>query len=403
MERTTTNLDTGLRLFIFALAPYELASWYVPGTGIPFSIISIIFVIYFFSREPIHKGYIDFVSLLILVACITFPTSIYWSSHLSLGLRLNSFISIINGALLFVFIGQMIRRYHQETFTFALKYILIFSVFMFYIQLLSFMIFGVHTDYFELFGLGNQRLAGHERELSAGLVFRRFSGLYAEPAVYAYVTNILLTGLLFQKSISTNLFVISLSSVWLSLSASGIAFSIFPILIFLLSRKKNRYLRIFIFVFIATALSGVFQDIFGQQIYRIINFLDDPSGVDRLSFAGYLRENEAVFLLGYGLFLDARLIVPASGFVTSLIFTFGFIFSMILIMLLLMFIFRQLAFIRACVFFFLVVLNGYYVSSPFFWFSFSALFFTLHQPKLLGIYLITDSSHRRNTTHVFSN
>jgi hypothetical protein len=361
------------------ILPFVGSSIYIPSTGVPpFPLLAYSFAIFYLAKHGVRKDRLTLIcGLLIVFALSSSLQSIYWIAVDSINIRLNSFLGVVFGVTLFLagsnFFNKTRARYLDLTLGFFLLLILGF----FYIQFLSQFLLASKIDFMKPISGDAQRHAGHLVAVEGLGTFSRISGIFAEPAVHAYMTIMVLTAMLFRKSASNLLFFLSLCSVWLSLSASGIALSLIPIWIKLVTIKRKDVALILSVITLVFVCFGVLSTIFEPQINRILNWQGDASSLDRLRFIGFLNENPSVLLFGFGFFADIRLLIPPAGFIASLVFHLGLPLAFVFLILMAYLPFKAQSKWRFFIFILLALFFGYPVSSPFFWISYTILYVSM--------------------------
>ncbi|HAS3169426.1 hypothetical protein [Vibrio cholerae] len=142
----------------------------------------------------------------------------------------------------------LIRNYGYELFYPAVKISLMIHVAVFYFQLLYYFIFGEFVNFDQFIREDAAEVLYQTKALDEYLINIRATGLFSEPSFYSMVVTPLALFLLMSSKKDIVLIFISFLSTYLSLSVAAILISSFVLIIFMLSRQSNIYLRVFVIV-----------------------------------------------------------------------------------------------------------------------------------------------------------
>lgn len=363
------------------LLPFLGASFYFDPPGVAFfPLISSLVSVFYVLRcrglkylDEYHSNFIKSFWLLLALCIFSLLVSLINIATMGLSFRLNSFIGLILGFFTFWAINIWSRRSPHD-FDRPVKILIFLAIGFFWFQFLFFYFSGVEIDFMVNVTGEEQRLIGHQRFIPGLGNLRRSSGIFAEPALYSYVIISLVTLLVYRRACSLGSLVFCLISAILSFSASGLVFSLFPMMLAIFkSRSFSKWIIILVVCFIIFWFYDFFVIIFQNEINRVSGFDQDSSGIQRLEFIDAIMNDPFFFAFGYGLFSDTRQILPPSGFVASVIFSVGF-FGFFWILIVFYFLLRRsldaMGFLIVAL---LGLLFNYSFTSVFFWFIFSIL------------------------------
>lgn len=361
------------------ILPFVGSSIYLPSIGVAlFPLLGyFLLVLYLVSYGLTYDKAICAYGLLFFIAALSLIQSTYWVATKSIDIRINAFAGVALGGTFFLCVRNLFQRTKAYHLDLSLKLFLLLILLFFYVQFLGQFLLDFKVDFLKPFTGEGQRLASHGVTVERLGAFARTSGIFAEPAVHAYMTNIVLTALIYRKSVSNLLFFLALCSIWLSLSASGMALSLIPIFIKLGKGVKREAVGFLIVALMALVYLETLSDIFGAQISRVLNWQSDASAIDRLRFIDFFNDNPVVFFFGYGFFTDIRLLSPPAGFWVSLIVHLGLPMALVSLLLIAYVPFKELRKRTFCIFALLALFFGYPVSSPFFWISYTLLYVSM--------------------------
>ncbi len=347
---------------LFSLMGYTLAFFYCYVFKVGISYRDWYFVVVYFT-----------VSIISIIF-----TFIYIETR-NISITFNTFLGVLLGLIFYTILKNSTIKFadFQKQLLLALKITLIVSLIFLYIQFFSYFIFDSHIDYMKPVTGESQRLLGYTQNIY-GHHFQRVSGIFAEPAVYAFITNALMIIIIRHKAMPMWLFILSGCSVFLTFSASGIVLVIIPLTMYFFSlNKQKKFFVIALLSILIELYNNDLYNLFNQQFDRVINFQSDPSAASRLNFVSFFYSHLNVFFFGYGIFADLKSIVPPAIFLTSMIYNFGIFLSVIIIVPMLSSAYRRMDFFDFCLFLLFGVMLNYPNSSPFFWFIYSVLYVSL--------------------------
>lgn len=265
-------------------------------------ILSLLTLIVFIPFSKIYRHLLIFVFVFYLVVLINVMLSI-----LSFNLKpyLFSYIGfVLSPMYLLLLVGFYKERI--DLLIKHLKWVLGIHLFFFYLQLSVFLVSGHIIDFLEIITNEPQRTIGgiYTKE-----TIIRTVGLFNEPASYSIFANsMLLCLLVFNKRI-TLLVGLTILSIILSFSASGIMF-LAVVLLFTFIKKsfltKNVMLKTVILFFGVVIIKFFFKETRVYEVFteKIANFQQSPSYQYRIgnvfSEFGDLNIYQKVFGIGFG-------------------------------------------------------------------------------------------------------
>ena len=231
-------------------------------------------------------------SLLVIV-------STFYASFLTNNLSIKGSIGILMG--LFLYLAASSYRSYQKL-TKSLVIVLVVHVAAFYYQLISFYFRGEYLDYLSIF---NAEYAARSEYHADNFTLQRFSGFFAEPAIYGYFIFMITAILVRSREFSGKeywLCVISIASMFASLSISSVFLGAILTGIILLNHKRRTLLLLLFFILaITSAILPSDSIVFEYIISRLFSPLDDPSGYARYgSFGSVLQTNGTEIMFGVG-------------------------------------------------------------------------------------------------------
>lgn len=323
------------------------------------------------AYELIRRYKIGFI-LLCLLCAYSIAISVIQKFTLEYEFRANPFFGIMLGFASFASINIW-AKLNEKKFDYVIKIFLVVILLFFYLQFFSYVFAGIEVDYLVGVTGEDQRLVGHSREIQGIGLVRRSSGIFAEPGVHSYYVIVMLSILIYRRACGIILFILSVTSVFLSFSASGMVLLIFPLLLSIFESKKLRWLIILVVLISTTYFSDKLYLIFENDILRLTDPINDASGSDRIRFIYLLLKDGVRFLVGYGLILDVRNELPPSAFIASANFIFGLVGFIFIGWLLLFLLRRQTNMVEIFIILLLGVLLNFGVTSVFFWSTFSLM------------------------------
>lgn len=368
------RLDRSFIYSILLFLPFVGTSYYFSSLGLaPFSIIGYAFALFLLVKyNGYNKSIFLSIYLFIYLSVVFLPVSLYWIIFEGLTFRLNTFLGIFLGVILFISSELLAKKLNSVVFQSCLNVLLCVVLFFFYFQFFAMFLFDVHIDFIVSVTGEEQRLTGHSRSIEGIGVFTRTSGIFAEPALHAYMVIVLLICMININCLKLPAFIFSIVSVWLSFSASGILLSVIPIVMYILRSEISVKFAFFtIVVFFFASYFELFYLVFEEQFLRLVNIFDDDSGSHRLEFVSFFLENKLVFFGGFGVFVNIMDVVPPSTFIVSVIYCFGFPLTLFFLVVIFAKALENYGFFGAIIFIIICILVAYPISSPFFWFAMS--------------------------------
>lgn len=375
--------------YILIICLLFLGSSFVFGVySLPlFSLIGYVLAFFYYLVSRAEKFYKEWqlLSLYFIISAVSIISTLSYSEYDSINITVNTFLGMLLGLCFCIIFKHFIILYSefQRKLVCALKITLVVSLIFLYIQFFGYFIFGHNIDYMKPVTGEPQRLFGYVQHIY-GYKFQRVSGFFAEPAVYAFITNVLMISIIRHKAMPMWLFILSVCSVFLTFSASGIMLAIIPVTIYFFSiSKQKKCCIILLLLMIIGIYHSELYNLFGQQFDRMVNFQTDPSAASRLDFIKFFDSHLDVFLFGYGVFADLKALVPPAAFLTSMIYNFGVFLSVIILIPMLYSAYKQMFFFDFVLFCFFALILNYPNASPFFWFIYSVLYVSLSKNSIV--------------------
>lgn len=331
------------------------------------------------NTDNLKKYLAGFVFLLLIYSF--FVSFAYFFAEYT-DIRPHSFVGVLLGGATLLAVEKYAAKSFGD-FLFNIQLFLSLSLLFFYIQFILYFFFDINTDYMVGVTGEEQRLNGYSRDIEGVGAFIRSSGIFAEPAVYATVTVSLVVCLLYNNRCNVVLFWLSIVSIFLSFSSTGVALSIIPILMAVVVSKRTRWFVILCLLVLVFFYWDSFNDLFSNEFQRLSSVSTDESGSSRFLFVDHLMNNVNVFVFGYGILTDLRDIVPPSLFLSSVIYAFGFPGFLVLFSLFVVLALRMFSFFGVFLIVTLGLLVNFPIPSPFFWLVFSIFYSSLQRDRAL--------------------
>lgn len=300
-----------LLLIIFILI--TLGSVYFPVLSLaPFPILGFILLL-IKTRKVFIPHYLIVISIFI---ALLFPQIIHGIVRTSFNFHIPTLLGVLMGPILFLMI---LSKRINHSFIGAIKILLLFHIIFFYLQLLIFYIFNIEVNYLKFLGAIPSRnqgfgfLTGHIRA----------SGLFNEPATYAQFVFAILTCYKEFSKKDDLLSVLSIISLFLTFSISGIVLG-FTYLFFNFYDFIKKYLiySILLIGSIGLTLFNFFRELFLSRFGN--GLLSDNSLNQRFGqLINSFNFFELEFWLGYGLGYTPDFVDTSVGSGYSLMFISG--------------------------------------------------------------------------------
>jgi hypothetical protein len=336
----------------------------------PFPVIS--FLLLLFNFKSFGKTQVFFIfSFYIIFISNAFFGFLYSRNFF----YLNSLLGIAMGPVyLFLF-----YNFFKSKFIFlekAISITLIVHVVFFYIQFVSFYLFGFHINFLQMITGEESRVEGFG--VLTGLI--RSSGLCNEPASYSLFVSLLSFFLISIKKRLNVLIVFALLSCMFSLSISGILFAfliIFYFVFFVSKGYKNLFLAFVFSCFFIFLLGYLYFDLLKLFVEsRFVNSAEDGSFNTRFNDGFKYFFEQDIFVqvtgLGIGNFPPNDISTVASGYMAIFIHL-GYFFTF-LFLILNIYIFKFFNFNLVLVIFFIIFLSSTMtILNIHYWMSFSII------------------------------
>lgn len=319
-----------------------------------------------------------------------FISTFYYLTHYGIGLNLNSFLGFILDLLMFFTLISctVISEYRKTCYRSLLLFVGI-SLGFFLLQAIYWYFLGSGLDYMAPITGREQRLIGH-RFIINGIQVKRLSGLFAEPAVYAFIMVCLSHFLPLKKLYWLALHAFIVLSVIFSFSLSGYLLLMFSLFLRLISTNllKNKWNLLVVAIVIAVMIRFVFPFIDFYINNRLPDIESDGSYMDRMSFydSVYTVFSEHIVYALFGVGMSSRFVIPSTvTFWQSSMVGFGILGTLLLVMWLL----HILYFVRIgltdklFIFFSGVVIN-YTFTTSLAWFILGSMIFLAVNKEISG-------------------
>ena len=320
-----------ISLYIGILS-HLLYSFYFYSIGVaPFAIMSAIILSYFcFSSFSKTRYYFDLAYKQLFILIIFLMISFIWSICVcyfeNQQFYPQSFVGmLLNLGILFGFIGLAATKEMQANTFNAIALFFVISLIIFFIQAIAWYIFDVELDFLLSITGEEQRLMGHQMSVN-GVVTRRVSGIFSEPALYSWVMigigYYLLDSLQKLKYKLPAQFAY-IFSILASYSLSGWVLTIgSEILKFIRSGKSRTLAYLVATIGIFILLLYPFIEAYWQA--RVLLIDDDGSYEDKISsLKVILKYLSDFYYLIIGIGVATKIDTPALGFLTSSLLLFG--------------------------------------------------------------------------------
>jgi hypothetical protein len=363
-------------------------SFYFHSIGVaPFALLSAVILFYLFicySKKIFLFDASIKKSFLLLISFEVF--SMLWSVFICYfeGFEFypQSFIGLfLNAGMFLGLVGLSQRGGLKKHGINAFKLFYFISIFLFMIQIAAWYMFQERVDYMFFFTGEEQRLIGHQMDVN-GIITRRASGIFAEPAVYCWV----MIGIGYFLLDHINAGVLKYCAqglIYLSIFAS---FSLSGWLVCcvaeLLKAIRDYNLKKFLTLILIVACALLFFFYPFIEIYfdtRVSNLSEDGSYNDKISTfeAVYYYWSNVLFAI-FGVGVASRLDTPALGFLTSSLLLMGLLGTLILFNFILQVISKFPGkLIDKLFIFFNIGLVGNHITMTLTWFVFGAMMFLM--------------------------
>lgn len=230
--------------------------------------------------------------ILILVLNLLFTFN-RWNGDES---QIKRFSLCLIGVFCYFSLSHIFKKIKINKIDKGLNLFLAINVLFFFIQIFFYYIFNINIDISTFLGGEGNRAMTYDG------VYRG-TGIYDEPAIYALFVSILVSMKLFLKKEMSALIIISIISMFLSLSfvAAIIAASI--VLIFYISNKKLS-VNLCFFIFISITIFCIYNfdlypELIAMRIDKLINGADG-STLNKIEAFDYWWSNDSVRYWGFG-------------------------------------------------------------------------------------------------------
>jgi hypothetical protein len=314
------------------IVSHLLYSFYFYEVGIaPFALISAIILNIFCFLNFNKAKRLYSVGNKTLVALIMFIIlSFFWSilTCYVKGYKFypQSFVAILlNLGIFFGFIGLSANDKIKKHVFKSIVIFFVISLCVFYIQAVAWYAFGIEIDFLLKITGEEQRLIGHGM-LVNGVVTRRASGIFAEPAVYSWVMvgiGYFLIDSLRGSKLKLPIYLMYILSILASYSLSGWIQAVFAeFLRVARSRKIKTGLYLIITLGVIYFLLQPFIDAYWQG--RVSILADDGSYNDKISaFKVVEKYFSEIYYLILGVGISTKFDTPALSFFTSSLLLLG--------------------------------------------------------------------------------
>lgn len=315
-------------LLLYSFVPYEIISSNIT-IGIRLGIISVLTVFICLIVRIRTNIYIIIVFLLIFL-CAIINSLISTSLYIFLFLASITSCFIIANAIIY-------NHFFKLLFANALKWLLLVSIMMLFLQIIIFKFTGnileLHNIFFPY---------SHARvQLIENLDLFRFGGMYIEPGTYSnYMYTFLILYMILNRGKDNLILFVGAISIILTVSVYGIIFGTY-FLILLTFKHLNKYSlkKIFIFISLLVILIGVVvQKIQETNIYKFIQVklqFKSMSGYSKMELINNFKEKYTDYIYlgeGFDNIIGQGIISPQdAGLFINLMIKFGILFALLIV------------------------------------------------------------------------
>lgn len=302
LSNTNPKLDVTQVLLVFFST---LLSFYFPSLGGVrlfdiFSFLILIFITKTFLLNQIQVRinnffliFTYFIVISFVITLITDTVEIHFTKFIG------TFFTIIYSLLFFNYFKDK-----SHVLFSAVNIVVYIHATFFYIQYLTFYLFGTYIDFIKpITGNDSRNIAG-QFNLDTSL---RFSGLFSEAAAYSLFVLTFFSIIIIGKK-KLNLFDFGvLLTIPLSTSASGTVYLLFFLLIYFLIHIESKFYKkainaiLFLFIFFLAFSFNLLKTDYLKE--KIIGFQDNSSYLYRVGninkFFSFFSENQILFGIGY--------------------------------------------------------------------------------------------------------
>jgi len=353
-------------LIFLILLGFTLRSFYFTSISLaPLPVISILLslVVFFIninnSDTPSRK-FLFFISLLLLLFSLSIGLTIIYKDS---NVNLNSIIGMNLNIIFFTCI--YLNRTVYIRYVNKIKYVVLFHLVFFFIQLISFHFFGEKIDYLVSITGEVQRVNGFSSIEGKGLKMFRPSGLFNEPGNFSIHMLALLWIMNLSGKLKPTLEKIILISVVLSFSLSGIAAA--TVYVILTIKSEIRFKKIIPSFIILAIFCYYFNElIINYLLERLSSLSTDSSANVRLSAFSAITELP-IYMQLFGGGLGNDLITIHLPTLPYLFVTFGVVGTIYIGLVFLWFGYNHNVDYKTYIFFIAMSFQFYTLMHPMFW------------------------------------